>query len=629
MTAAPLTQSLPPNKTPDADAFETPESALPPSLAQIGLNKATLGVLIALFVGIYAQTFLFMAGRWMTDPSATHGWLIIPIAVWAAWGKRSKLASLPLMSNKKGLWVIGFALALHLLEIFFDINGPSPLSIPIFLAGAVWYAAGSAWLKELAFPIAYLLFMVPIPGALNQVVSQPLRQLAHAGSKAIVERIGIPIAGAGMNMEFWRPGSNHTNFDRDFVSLIIADPCSGLHSLMAIKALHAITAYRSRLTLGWKWALFMMALPISLAANVCRLTLVILVAAYYSKEFGLKAFHDYSPYLLFIFVFMILISIGRLMEWATAKYPKASVIVGSALAAIGATALYGYIYARFGEAIFLNFALATGILIGIVFAVFKGGLALMIGDQRTTPRYLSLIPMMAIVLAGTAYFKLRPEPIVGSADVHRVPLERGEWKCIHEYPPNKEAEGELKADSTVMREYRSVRTGQTVQLYLIYRRYGRREFNHNPDQCFPAGGYVQMSRDIGTLPYAGEDRRVVTMRFDGGKVERGDGKEGVPNATVSYFFASGAKTEYQFIRQQLWMAMERLIPNKNGWTLVRLLTPWQTNDIDAFQAQQEFMQTFGPTIQQVITTDAAPAAPETPALPAQNNAAPSEGLFGT
>ena len=628
MTAAPLTQSKNTPQPITADPLPDEEGGLPPTLAQTGLNKTTLGLLIALFVGIYAQTFYFMAGRWMTDPSATHGWLIIPIAIWVTMGKRDKLATLPLRSNVKGLWVMGFALLLHLIEIFFDINGPSPLSIPIFIAGGVWYFAGSAWLKELAFPIAYLLFMLPIPGALNQMVSQPLRQLAHGGAKAIVERLGIPIAGAGMNMEFWRPGSDHTNIDRDFVSLLIADPCSGLHSLMAIKALHAITAYKSRLTLGWKWALFMMALPISLAANVCRLVLIILVSAYVSKKFGLDAFHHWSPYILFIFVFMILISIGRLMEWAMAKYPKASVIVGSVLGALIATGLCGYIFARFGEAIFLNFALAVGGLAAIVFAVFKGGLYLMTGDQRVTPRYLSVVPMLALTLAGTAYFKLRPEPVVGSADVHQIPLALGEWKCAHEYPPNKAVEAELKSDSSVMRIYQNLRTGQTVQLYMIYRRYGRREFNHNPDQCFPAGGYIQMSREIGTLPYAGEDRRVVTMRFDGGKVEQGNGKEGVPNATVSYFFASGAKTEYQFMRQQLWMALERLIPNKNGWTLVRLMTDWRTNDIDAFQAQQEFMQTFGPEIQRVITTDASASEPPAPSLPAQNSA-PATGPFGS
>jgi exosortase/archaeosortase family protein len=284
-------------------------------------------VVAVLFLAIYTPTLLWMMNRWMVDPSATHGWLVIPIAGAVIYYKRESLRHLPLSSDIRGLWVMGFALLMHLGEVLFDINGPSPLSIPIFLAGAVWYLGGTAWLRALSFPLAYLTFMVPIPGFLNQFISFPLRLLAHNGSKAIASLFGVDIAGAGMNMEFWRYGadpnnSDPTNIAKNLVSLVVADPCSGLHSLMAIKALHAITAYMSRLTLPWKWVLFWCALPISLAANVCRMVLIILVCYYIDKGFGLKAFHDYSPYLLFIFVFGILFFVGLVMEILTGAYKE-------------------------------------------------------------------------------------------------------------------------------------------------------------------------------------------------------------------------------------------------------------------------------------------------------------------
>jgi exosortase len=284
-----------------------------------------LGVIAALFLALYWDTFAFMMGRWIHDESAQHGWLVIPIAGYIAWSKRDKLKALPMRSSTSGMWLILTAMLLHLTEKALDMNGPSPLSIPIFAAGAIWYVAGKDWLRELAFPIGYLLFMVPIPGFLNQFVSFPLRLLATNGSKAIVAPFGIDIVGAGMNIEFWRPGSDRSD-PSNLVKFIVADPCSGLHSLMAIKALHAITAYLSRLKLVWKWVLFWCAMPISLAANVCRMVLIMLVSAYVDKpveamfgvkNFGLTLFHDYSPYILFIFVFAILISVGRLMEWAT------------------------------------------------------------------------------------------------------------------------------------------------------------------------------------------------------------------------------------------------------------------------------------------------------------------------
>lgn len=318
------------NETPAAAArlssAATLRSAVAAASAEEVFPVVQLGMIAALFLAIYWDTFAFMMDRWIHDESAQHGWLIMPIAGYIVWTKREKLKALPMRSDARGLAVIVGALLLHLLEKALDMNGPSPLSIPIFAAGAVWYFAGLGWLRELCFPIAYLLFMVPIPGFLNQFVSFPLRLLATNGSKTIVRHLfGIQIAGAGMNMEFWRPGADHSNPD-DLIRFIVADPCSGLHSLMAIKALHAITAYLSRLKLGWKWVLFWCALPISLAANVCRMVLIIFVSAYLDKpverlfgwkDFGLHLFHDYSPYVLFIFVFLILIGVGRFLEWAT------------------------------------------------------------------------------------------------------------------------------------------------------------------------------------------------------------------------------------------------------------------------------------------------------------------------
>lgn len=278
-----------------------------------------LGIVGVLFVGIYWSTFVFLTARWRTDPAAQHGWLIIPIAAYVVWSKREKLRALPLSSSGAGLWVMGLALLLHLFEKAVDLNGPSPLSIPIFVAGAVWYFAGGAWLKELCFPIAYLSFMIPIPGGFTEIVSFPLRLLATSGSRAIADLLGVQTVGAGMNIQFWRANSLG-NPATDFVPLEVADPCSGLHSLMALKALHAITAYLSRLRIGWKWVLFMCAIPIALAANLTRIVGIILIGYYWSKDIALGLFHDWSSPMLFAIAFAILISIGRLMEWLTGAH---------------------------------------------------------------------------------------------------------------------------------------------------------------------------------------------------------------------------------------------------------------------------------------------------------------------
>ncbi len=231
------------------------------------------------------------------------------------------------------------------------------------------------------------------------------------------------------------------------------------------------------------------------------------------------------------------------------------------------------------------------------------------------PNYNAVYILMGVALALTLYLKFQPtDNTANTVDVRQVPLSLEGWKYLGDAPENDGSADlmkQIKADSYVTRYYQSP-TGQQIELYIVYRRYGRREFNHNPDQCFPAGGWQLMKRDITDMTYAGSQHKAVTMLFDGKGVvtnsqdpATGKHRVGLPPATVTYFFASGDRTEYHFLKQQMWMALERLIPNKNGWALIRMTTIRTTNDEDSLAAQKDFMRIYSPGIQKVITTDSA------------------------
>jgi EpsI family protein len=220
------------------------------------------------------------------------------------------------------------------------------------------------------------------------------------------------------------------------------------------------------------------------------------------------------------------------------------------------------------------------------------------------PNLTALIVILAFSFMLSVFLQTKPSDAgISNANIQNIAYESGDWKCINEDFSDTSLMQQLGADSYTLRQYVNLKTKQRVELYAIYRRYGRREFNHNPDQCFPAGGYRVIKRDTAMLPYGGVERPVVHMLFDGSHVERTDGKEGVPDATVTYFFASGERTEHVFLKQQMWMATERFVPNRNGWTLIRLNSPKVTTDEEALASQVDFMKSFGPSIQQVITTD--------------------------
>ena len=88
--------------------------------------------------------------------------------------------------------------------------------------------------------------------------------------------------------------------------------------------------------------------------------------------------------------------------------------------------------------------------------------------------------------------------------------------------------------------------------------------------------------------------------------------------TTTYLFASGNKTESDYIKQQLWMALERVFPNRNGWTFFRLNSyhlPIVKNEFDssgkiftdeeAVAAQQDFLRAGDDEIRRIVTTETA------------------------
>jgi len=224
-----------------------------------------------------------------------------------------------------------------------------------------------------------------------------------------------------------------------------------------------------------------------------------------------------------------------------------------------------------------------------------------------TPRYTFLIGLMALVAAASLWVSRKPDPNVAVADVTQITQQAGDWSAVGDIPIDEVTMKQILADTYVQRRYVNSK-GQSVDVLLVYRRYGRREFAHRPELCFPAAGFNIVSKDRKTLPYAGRDAEVVHLYADGTRVQRADGGSGLPNTTISYFFASGDRTECDFLRQQVVMAFERVIPNKNGWTFVRLTSevPDGSDDAQMLAAQQDFMRAVGPSIREVITTDGKP-----------------------
>lgn len=216
--------------------------------------------------------------------------------------------------------------------------------------------------------------------------------------------------------------------------------------------------------------------------------------------------------------------------------------------------------------------------------------------QKPAAKYALVIVMMLVTLLASVAFARRPDPNVPVADLSAIPTEAGDWKLVRDIELDENTMKQMLADSFVQRHYVNEKLRQEVVLLAVYRRYGRREFAHRPELCFPAAGYQINKNENTTLFWGGREVPSKYITAFG---------QGMPETTITYIFASGKRAEEDFMQQQLLMAFERVMPNKNGWTFLRLTSRKITTNDAALEGQKDFMRAMAPAIEAVITTDKA------------------------
>jgi exosortase len=251
-------------------------------------------LLLALLLAAFAPVFPALVHAWLSYSNNSHGVLVPFISAYLVWTKRDKLASTETSSSMWGLVLLLLSMALYLLGYAAKIAVVPRCMLVFSLAGLILFCLGSRFLKQLAFPIFFLLFMVPIPDSILNAVSFPLQLFATKAATIVIEAMSIPAYREGNIVYF-----AHAHLE-------IAEACSGLHSLVSITTLSAVFAYMAKK--GWKINLILVlsALPIALGANIFRIVTTGILANIYGERVAMGFLHELSGLLVFILGLMIL-----------------------------------------------------------------------------------------------------------------------------------------------------------------------------------------------------------------------------------------------------------------------------------------------------------------------------------
>jgi EpsI family protein len=261
-------------------------------------DKLAAAALVAATAALYGPVLAGMVTDWWRNDSASHGFLVPVIAGWLAWRKRHRAAA----AARPAAWgaaVVAGGLLLYGVGLVAAVEFLPQLSLLVTLAGIVLCLWGPGTLREMAFPYAFLLFMVPWPDTLVEFISFPMQLFSAKSATMAIGLMGAPVSRDGVDIHLAR------------YTFAVAAPCSGMKSLVALLALAALVAYLLDGPRWKRWALFAAGAPLAVLANVVRIVVILGIALVWGAKAAEGFFHGVSGLVVFVVATLALAGVGR------------------------------------------------------------------------------------------------------------------------------------------------------------------------------------------------------------------------------------------------------------------------------------------------------------------------------
>ena len=186
------------------------------------------------------------------------------------------------------------------------------LFLPIFAAGLTLIFFNMQTLKEILFPIIFLIFMMPPPSEILYGLGATLSVISSEVSYTIVNNLGIPVT---LTNDLGNPLITLTRSNGVTIPFSVDVACSGIYSLIGFLIFVVFITYIARDKISKKLTLFLIGLPIIYALNITRITVILLIGYYYGEDLALQLFHLLGGWtLIFLGTFMLLIISEKIIK---------------------------------------------------------------------------------------------------------------------------------------------------------------------------------------------------------------------------------------------------------------------------------------------------------------------------
>jgi len=206
----------------------------------------------------------------------------------------------PEQGSNYGLIVLALSLAAFLFFLNDKAYYLAAFAMVGMLIGLVWTLGGTLVVRKLAFPLGYLLLMIPLPFVERSTLPLAMFTGVCAGGLARFLGLDVNIVGNSVTLP---------NAD-----LVIGAQCSGVNSLIALTALMALAAYLLEGPLWGRIMLVVLSVPLAVLGNILRVASLLFVARAYNAEVAFIYYHDYSGLVFFVLVLLLMVPLTKLLQ---------------------------------------------------------------------------------------------------------------------------------------------------------------------------------------------------------------------------------------------------------------------------------------------------------------------------
>jgi exosortase len=260
-------------------------------------------VLTAALTLLYAPVVKLLVWQWYHDADYSHGFLVPLLSAYLIWQRRDKLSQIARRPSAWGMVVVLVSLGFLFIGSLGAENSLTRLSLLGTICGLIVYFAGSAILRAMAFPIAFLLFAIPIPGVVYNEIVFPLQFVASKFATRALEMLNLfPIMREGNVLVL------------PHMTLEVVEACSGIRSLMSLLALAAGYGYLVERSTTVRWLLVLAMVPLAIISNGTRVMITAILANYFGPKAAEGFMHEFSGWVIFVVATILFLGLHSLLS---------------------------------------------------------------------------------------------------------------------------------------------------------------------------------------------------------------------------------------------------------------------------------------------------------------------------